>query len=118
MNKSRQINNNYLLEKDKIRKEISKKTLKQIDKLHIFNNEIYITMGDITIVHEQNKKHMFVCTYVIEKNELKFIPNTKSLYKITFFQDYCQDDFLKLSHLYQQYRKNLNKALVKQKHTK
>ncbi len=114
MDKTHQINNKFLKDKDKIKEEITIKTLKHVDNLHIYNNKIYVTYDQTTIIHNKTKNKMYICEYVVENNEVKLIPNTNLFYKNTLFQDNCQEEFTELDNLYQAYKKSLGKQIKKQ----
>lgn len=110
MNKAYQLNNQFLKEKNKIKKEMSKKTLKKIDHLTIFNDSIYVNCKDTVIVHKKINDTMYACSYVTKNGKVKLVPNTDKYYKITIFQDSCQEEFKKLDRLYKTFRRNISKV--------
>ena len=53
---------------------------------------------------------MYACSYVTKNGKVKLVPNTDKYYKITIFQDSCQEEFEKLDRLYKTFRRNISKV--------
>ena len=111
MDKAHQINDKFLKRKEKISAQIQRKTLKPIDSLHIFNNNIFLTTNNVIIIHTKTNGDVYTCESVVENNQVKMIPNTTIFYKDTTFQDTCQEEFHELDIIYQAYKKELKKEI-------